>query len=397
MHMKQKYEYLIIFLVALAGCGGGGSNSETPEQVNTAPQLVGLIDFAIDENTTEITTIQATDSEGDNITYFIEGSDSALMTIGSMSGELSFISPPDYENPQDSNQDNVYEVTIIASDGSLSSSLGIIISINDVLEGMGGSNMLLIGNSFFRLYAEKLDEMAIDANFLDHKSTIVNRGGENGRAINFWNDSTSEEHVLIKSKLDQGDVDFFGMTSGSDSENRTEGFKAWIEYALQNNPNVTIFISLAPFDFPNGDSNGTRPNWDTFAAENGFSSIQEMFNTYINDIVHNEIVDQLRIDFPSTKIFTIPTGWATFNLYQMNIDGLLLDQIDMFGPRETSIFTDEKGHQGDIVRETGGLIWLNSIYGVHLRTNDFDTGFNTDLHTIAENIMDLHDPEYKQQ
>ena len=77
-----------------------------------------------------------------------------------------------------------------------------------------GYNMLLIGNSFFRPYAEKLDEMAIEANFLDHKSTIVIRGGENGRAINFWNDSTSEEHVLIKSKLDQGDVNFFGMTSG---------------------------------------------------------------------------------------------------------------------------------------------------------------------------------------
>ena len=395
--MKQNYGYIIILVTALVGCGGGGSNSETPEQVNTAPQLIGLIDFAIDENTSEITTIEATDAEGDNITYSIEGSDSGLMTIGSVSGELSFISPPDYENPQDNNQDNVYEVTIIASDGSLSSSLGIIVSINDVFEGMGGSNMLLIGNSFFRPYAEKLDEMAIDANFLDHKSTIVIRGGENGRAINFWNDSTSEEHVLIKSKLDQGDVDFFGMTSGSDSENRTEGFKAWIEYALQNNPNVTIFISLAPFDFPNGDPNGTRPNWDTFAAENGFSSIQEMFNTYINDIVHNEIVDQLRIDFPSTKIFTIPTGWATFNLYQMNIDGLLLDQIDMFGPRETSIFTDEKGHQGDIVRETGGLVWLNSIYGVHLRTNDYDTGFSTDLHTIAEDIMDLHDADYKHQ
>ena len=395
--MKQNYGYLIILVTALVGCGGGGSNSETPEQVNTAPQLIGLIDFAIDENTSEITTIEATDAEGDNITYSIEGSDSGLMTIGSVSGELSFISPPDYENPQDNNQDNVYEVTIIASDGSLSSSLEIIVSINDVLEGMGGSNMLLIGNSFFRPYAEKLDEMAIDANFLDHKSTIVNRGGENGRAINFWNDSTSEEHVLIKSKLDRGDVDFFGMTSGSDSENRTEGFKAWIEYALQNNPNVTIFISLAPFDFPNGDPNGTRPNWDTFAAENGFSSIQEMFNTYTNNIVHNEIVDQLRIDFPSTKIFTIPTGWATFNLYQMNIDGLLLDQIDMFGPRETSIFTDEKGHQGDIVRDTGGLVWLNSIYGVHLRTNDYDTGFSTDLHIIAEDIMDLHDADYKHQ
>ena len=99
----------------------------------------------------------------------------------------------------------------------------------------------------------------------------------------------------------------------------------------------------------------------------------------------------------TTEIFTIPTGWATFNLYQMNIDGLLLDQIDIFGPRETSIFTDDKGHQGDIVRETGGLVWLNSIYGVHLRTNDYDTGFSTDLHSIAEDIMDLHDPNYKQQ
>ena len=395
--MKQNYGYLIILLTTLLGCGGGGSNSETPEQVNTAPQLIGLIDFAIDENTTEITTIQATDAEGDNITYFIEGSDSALMTIGSLSGELSFISPPDYENPQDSNQDNIYEVTIIASDGSLSSSLGIIISINDVLEGMGGSNMLLIGNSFFRPYAEKLDEMAIDANFLDHKSTIVIRGGENGRAINFWNDSSSEEHNLIKSKLDQGDIDFFGMTSGHDSSNRIEGFKAWIEYALQKNPNVTIFISLAPFDFPNGDPNSTRPDWDTFAENYGYSSIQEMYDAWQNEILHKEIVDKLRIEFPSTKIFTIPTGWATLNLYQMKIDELLLDEISMFGPRATSIFTDEKGHQGDIVRETGGLVWLNSIYGVHLRTNDFDTGFNTDLHTIAENIMDLHDQNYKQQ
>jgi hypothetical protein len=268
---------------------------------------------------------------------------------------------------------------------------------NSAPETSLGSNMLLIGNSFFKPYAEKLDEMAIDAGFVNHNSTIVNRGGENGRAINFWNDSTSEEHNLIKLNLDQGNVDFFGMTSGHDSNNRIEGFKAWIEYALQNNPNITVFISLAPFDFPNGDLDSNRPDWDTFAAENDFSSIQEMFNAYINDIVHNEIVDQLRIEFPSTKIFTIPTGWATFNLYQMNIDGLLLDQIDMFGPRETSIFTDEKGHQGDIVRETGGLVWLNSIYGVHLRTNDYDTGFSTDLHTIAEDIIDLHDPDYKHQ
>ena len=258
-----------------------------------------------------------------------------------------------------------------------------------------GFNMLLIGNSFFRPYAEKLDEMAIDAGFVNHNITIVNRGGENGRAINFWNDSTSEEHNLIKLNLDQGNVDFFGMTSGHDSNNRIEGFKAWIEYALQNNPNITVFISLAPFDFPNGDLDSNRPDWDTFAAENDFSSIEEMFNAYINDIVHNEIVDQLRIEFPSTKIFTIPTGWATFNLYQMQIDGLLLDQIDMFGSSASSIFVDSKGHQGDIVKKTGGLVWLNSIYNVDLSAFNYQTGFNTDLHEIAKQITDSHDSNYK--
>ena len=57
-----------------------------------------------------------------------------------------------------------------------------------------GYNMLLIGNSFFRPYAEKLDVMAVDAGFVNHNSTTVFRGGENGRPINFWNDSTSAEH-----------------------------------------------------------------------------------------------------------------------------------------------------------------------------------------------------------
>ena len=240
--MKQKYRYLIIFLIALAGCGGGGSSSKMPEQVNTAPQLVGLIDFAIDENTTEITTIQATDAEGDNITYSIEGSDSALMIIGSLSGELSFISPPDYENPQDSNQDNIYEVTVIASDGSLSSSLGIIISINDVLEGMGGSTMLLMGNSFFRPYAERFSELAIDADFLEHQDNLVFRGGDNGTPIGLWtNEDTNTE---IKQILDSGNIEILGMTWYFNENNPLSVFTEWIDYALQDNPNIKIFLSI---------------------------------------------------------------------------------------------------------------------------------------------------------
>ena len=261
-----------------------------------------------------------------------------------------------------------------------------------------GYNMLLMGNSFFRPYADHLNNSATEANLFEHNSTLVFRGGEYGRPINLWNDSTTEEHQLIKSTLDQGNIEVFGMTSGYDidSDNPTEGHSAWIRYALQNNPNIIIFIAIPTFDFPNGDSNGTRPDWNTFALENGFNSIQEFYDYYVNEMVHKEIVDELRLEFPSTKIFTIPTGWATKNLAQMNLDNELLDDISMVGPKSSSIFTDEKGHQGQIVIETGTMIWLNSIYNVDLSSFNYDTGFSTDLHAVAQDIIDTHDSNYKQ-
>ena len=260
-----------------------------------------------------------------------------------------------------------------------------------------GYNMLLIGNSFFKPYADNLNTLATQANLNEHSSTVVKRGGENGRPINLWNDSTTEEHQLIKSTLDQGNIEVFGMTSGYDigSDNPTEGHSAWINYALQKNPNIIVFIAIGSFDFPNGDSNGTRPDWDTFASDNGFNSIQEFYDYYINEVIHKEIVDELRLEFPSTKIFTIPTGWATKNLAQMNLDNELLDDISMVGPKSSSIFTDEKGHQGQIVIETGTMVWLNIIYNVDLSSFNYDTGFTTDLNAIAQDIIDSHDSNYK--
>ena len=261
-----------------------------------------------------------------------------------------------------------------------------------------GYNMLLIGNSFFKPYADHLNNLAFEANLIEHSSVIVKRGGELGRPINFWNDSNTEEHQLIKSTLDQGNIEVFGMTSGYDidSENPTKGHSAWIQYALRNNPNIIIFIAIGSFDFPNGDSNSTRPDWDTFASDNGFNSIQEFYDYYINEVIHKEIVDKLRDEFPSTKIFSIPTGWATKNLAQMKIDNELLDDISMFGPKSSSVFTDEKGHQGQIVIETGTMIWLSSIYNMDLSSFNYDTGFITDLRAIAQDIIDSHDSNYKQ-
>ena len=252
-----------------------------------------------------------------------------------------------------------------------------------------GYNMLLIGNSFFKPYAEKLDVLAVGTGFEDHNSTRITRGGDNGRPINFWNDSLTQEHLNIKAVLDQGDVDIFGMTAGHEVDDRVAGHRAWIDYALQNNPDIRIFIAIPQIDFP--------ANWDSLAQSNGFNTIHEYYNYAVNDIVHDSMVNQLRVEFPTTTIFTIPTGWSSKQLYQMKLDGTLLDDIDLFGPVGTSLFTDQKGHQGNIIKETGSLVWLNSLYDVDLNTHDYNTGFNTNLHEIAKQITVDHDPDYKLQ
>ena len=254
-----------------------------------------------------------------------------------------------------------------------------------------GYNMLLIGNSFFKPYAQKIDTLALDAGFNNHNSTLITRGGENGRPINFWNDSTTQAHNDIKSALDEGNIEIFGMTSGHDTSNpndRVEGHRAWIEYALQNNPDITIFIAIPQIDFPQ--------KWDSMIQVFSFNTMQDFYGFVVNDIVHNEMINQLRLEFPSTNIFSIPTGWAGVELNQMYKDGALLDNIGFMGPKHNSLFTDEKGHQGQIIIETGSLIWLNSIYNVDLSTNNHETGFNTDLHAIAKQVMDNHDTNYKQ-
>ena len=382
--MQRTHKHLYISILLLSACGGGGGSPVSDINQNTAPEITGISDYAIDENSSDVATFQATDAEGDNITYSISGDDASLLSIESSSGVLSFQSSPDFDNPRDSNIDNIYQVTIVASDGQLSTSLGITISVNDVLEGLGGQNMLLMGNSFFRPYARRLNELALDAEFLEHRDTGVFRGGVNGTPIGLWNNEDTNNE--IKQLLDGGNIDMLGMTGYYNQSNPTSGFSEWIEYALQKNPNVKIFISIPPIDFP--------ADWQQTAEDAGLNNIRELYEFFVNDHTHKTVIDQLREMYPSTVIFSIPTGWATFDLEEMHQNDLLLDDISLFGSFERAIFTDAKGHQGEVVVTTGALIWLSSIYGVHLRNNDFDTGFNTDLHTVAEEIVVNHDPEY---
>jgi len=116
------------------------------EAVNDAPDFgIVVTEFAPYENTTAVTTVQATDADGDAITYSITGGlDKDLFTIGSTSGELFFINAPDFENPDDSDKDNVYGVEISATDPQgAATAIGYVITVNDVNESSTEDNFKL--------------------------------------------------------------------------------------------------------------------------------------------------------------------------------------------------------------------------------------------------------------
>lgn len=94
------------------------------------------------ENSLAVTTVQSSDVDGPAASYAIAGGvDSALFSIDSATGALSFLDAPDFEAPVDSDADNVYQVMVAASDGSLFDQQELSISVGDLFEEGGQASL----------------------------------------------------------------------------------------------------------------------------------------------------------------------------------------------------------------------------------------------------------------
>ena len=136
MNTLNRVVLLVSFFV-IASCGGGGGGGgygdsyTPPAQTNGAPTITNTVfNISVQENQTSAFTISASDPDGDSLTYSLSGTDSALFSVSS-SGVVTFNTAPDYENPSDSNSDNVYGVTATVSDGSLTDSESFMITVTN--------------------------------------------------------------------------------------------------------------------------------------------------------------------------------------------------------------------------------------------------------------------------
>lgn len=108
------------------------SNPTLPN--NFPPEFVSSSKFSQAENSVDPLTISAKDANQHALNYsLVGGADSKLFTIEVNTGLLRFLAPPNFENPSDSDGNNLYEVEInVADELGASASQLVSIEVTDV-------------------------------------------------------------------------------------------------------------------------------------------------------------------------------------------------------------------------------------------------------------------------
>ena len=148
-----------VYQIVVSASDGVLTTSQTVDvsvsNVNEAPVITAFgggssATVSLGENVTAVATIAAADPDGTPLSYSLGGADAALFTIDALSGALSFRTAPDYESPADAGTDSTYDVVVTASDGSLSDSLTLAVSVANVneapvLTSFGGGASAAVG------------------------------------------------------------------------------------------------------------------------------------------------------------------------------------------------------------------------------------------------------------
>jgi VCBS repeat-containing protein len=136
-----------VYLVQVTVTDAGGLTDAqdltvTVTDVNEAPSITSSATPSVEENQTLAIDVDSTDPDGETeggggLTYSITGgADAALFAIDANSGELTFLSAPDFENPTDADANNVYLVQVTVTDaGGLTDVQDLAVTVTDVNEG----------------------------------------------------------------------------------------------------------------------------------------------------------------------------------------------------------------------------------------------------------------------
>ncbi|WP_301750354.1 tandem-95 repeat protein [uncultured Erythrobacter sp.] len=164
---------------------------------------------SIAEGQTVVTQVSASGVAGVTVTYSITGGvDASRFTINPLTGQLSFVAAPDFETPDDSDGDNLYEVIVSASDGSFTDTQTLNVSVGDrsvaarliapagFAGGIGGTTAVFLTSGFQ------------DIEIIDAPGTITLSGAPGGDdIIRFAGDASGYTITRVGSRVEIADGD----------------------------------------------------------------------------------------------------------------------------------------------------------------------------------------------
>jgi Tol biopolymer transport system component len=122
----------------LALTSGGPATAQLMLNVTGQPPVIthadgaASVSLAVPENAVAVATLTATDPDGDTLVWSLAGgADAARFAVEAATGVLRFVTAPDAEAPADVDADGVYHVVVAVSDGNMSDTQTIAVSVAD--------------------------------------------------------------------------------------------------------------------------------------------------------------------------------------------------------------------------------------------------------------------------
>lgn len=247
--------------------------------------------------------------------------------------------------------------------------------------GTSAPEELFMGHSFFKPFAQNMEDLQESQGYNPRSSELVFSGGQNGAPQALWEDDRNRR--TIQGLLDGGNVELFAMTYEGTYPSE-EGYHNWIGYALQRNPDVQFVLALPWLDYPESEDYVDAKSYaDTWHSA--------------HDTDWLDLVNSLRNAYPNNEFISLPYGQSAVELRNLfeadslpDIDALTSNTDDASSENDRGIFVDAKGHADQILVDLGTLVWGEVLYGIEASNDLIDASYQTDLAAIATAIVDEH-------
>jgi hypothetical protein len=336
--------------------GAGGSDADnvaiTVTAVNDAPVITSngggaTASLSLAENTTAVTTVAASDVDGPALTYSISGgADAALFQIDASTGALSFVTGPNFESPTDAGANNIYDVTVRASDGSLADTQAIAVTVTNVN---------------------------------DAPPVITSNGGGATASVSIAENGTAVSTVTATDA--DGPPLTYSIAGGADAA----------RFQINSGTGVLTFTSAPDFEAP-ADAGGNNVYDVTVQVSDGTLADTQAIAVTVTNVNDNSPVitsngggaaASLNVAENGTAVTTVTASDADASALTYSISGgtdAALFQIDA----STGVLTFVTAPNFESPTDAGA----NNVYNVTVRVSD---GTFTDTQTVGVTVTDVND------